>query len=469
MHELYHFPQARRYNWHPHHATFFIDTDTMSRSTVEVRLPDGPISAVGRGGILIARGIPYAHAKRFERPQPPTKWTTTLDCTKQSPICPQLESRLNAIMGPIAEGRAMSEDCLCVSIFVPSSANNATLPVMAWLHGGGYSSGSGDLDCYSGAGLASKGVVVVNINYRLGVLGYQPIRDRGIPANLGLMDQIAALTWIQENVSYFGGDPKQVCVFGESAGADSIYALLGANGTENLFHRVIMQSAPLGVRLADRHEMLDALESLAADVLPQDEKEVPFQELLVMQTKLAAKALSFATGIMPFGPIEGYEPLPDKSMFSKRLHETIHRVPIFVGYNADEGTAFVPIFERLDKGVLRTSDEVNPADFMSKSYFERPSDQFYNDLKEVSATSWLYKFTIAPSQSAWASTHTLELPFLLGAWEDWSNAPMLGGAGSRELVERVGCEMKKLWVAFASGKNVGKREFVIGEHFSFVT
>jgi para-nitrobenzyl esterase len=337
---------------------------------------------------------------------------------------------------------------------------------MVFIHGGGYSSGAGDLDCYSGAGLASKGVVVVNITYRLGVLGYQPIKGRA-PANLGLMDQIAALEWVQGNIEHFGGDAKRVCVFGESAGADSIYCLLGANGTDGLFQRAIMQSTPLGARLQDKGDMLEALEQLAAELVPHDQHNVSVEEILRIQGELARRGLAFAAGGMPFGPILNHEPLPDQTTFEKQLRDAIRRIPIFIGYTKDEGTAFVPLLSNMDASV-RPQTELPPAEFIGRTWFKDKSDDLYRQIKDIGppGQAWFYEFTMAPGQSPWRAAHTIDMPFLLGTWETWKDAPMMQGDEVGEIVERVGDEVKKLWVAFARGHDVGRTAFVIDEHFA---
>lgn len=359
----------------------------------------------------------------------------------------------------------MSEDCLRVSVFAPLPKPPCALPVI-FIHGGGYSSGAGDLDCYSGAGLAEKGAVVVNITYRLGILGYQPIRGRA-PANLGLLDQIAALKWTQENIECFGGDAKRVCVFGESAGADSIYCLLGANGTQGLFQRAILQSTPLGARLLDRSEMLNALEDLASELVPRERDAASVEDLLGIQGKLAMRGMSFPTAGMPFGPLLNHDPLPNKETFDKQLEEAIRHTPIFIGYTKDEGTAFVPLFNNIDASV-RPAIDTTPAEYISKTWFKDKSDELYEKIKKVdpSEQPWFYEFTIAPDKSPWGAAHTVDMPFLLGTWDSWKDAPMMEGRNVREVVERVGDEVKRLWVAFAKGVDVGRREFVIDERFS---
>lgn len=359
----------------------------------------------------------------------------------------------------------MSEDCLCVSVFAPASKPQSA-PVMVFLHGGGYSTGAGDLDCYSGASLAKKGVVVVTITYRLGIFGYQPIKGMA-PANLGLLDQIAALKWIQENIESFGGHPKKVCVFGESAGADSIYCLMGADGTEGLFQRAILQSMPLGARLMDKSDMVAALGQLASDLVPQDKDEASVEELLAIQGKLAMKGLSFASAGIPFGPLFGHHPLPDKDLFNEKLDAAIRRIPIFIGYTKDEGTAFVPIFNNIDPSV-RPRVESSPAEYISKAWFQDDSDKLYRKIRDSEPLEkpWFYEFNIAPSQSPWGAAHTVDMPFLLGTWDCWKDAPMMKAENVREVVERVGDQVKSLWIAFARGLDVGKTEFVIDENFT---
>ncbi|KHN99030.1 Carboxylesterase family protein [Metarhizium album ARSEF 1941] len=435
-------------------------------SKVTLELANGQITTVQSDNVLAARGIPYARAERFQPPEPVPKWSSLRDCTQPAPICPQFRSRLHALVGPIAEGRTTSEDCLRVSVFAPAPKPRPCVPVMAFIHGGGYIAGAGDLDCYSGAGLAKKGVVVVNIAYRLGILGYQRIEGRA-PANLGLMDQIAALKWIQGNIECFGGDPQRVCVFGESAGADSIYCLMGADGTEGLFQRAIIQSPPLGLRLSDRREMLRALEQLASELVPADAGHAPVEELLTVQDKLAERALSFAAALLPFGPVLGHHPLPDAEGFEKRLDEAIRRVPIFLGYNGDEGSAFVPFFRSIDP-LVRPRVESSAVEYIGRNWFKDKADELYRKIQGAGPPEkpWFYRFDIAPDQSPWGAAHTVDMPFLLGTWACWKDAPMLKGHGVHEMVERVGDELKSLWVAFAQGRDVGRTEFVIDEDFA---
>lgn len=219
-------------------------------NTMQIRLPGGIISAVIDGDLVRARGVPYASAQRFQQPQQLENWDQFLDCTGPAPVCAQqLRNRLGFLTGSLEEGAPQSEQCLHLNVTVPKKAvgDDQVLPVMVFLHGGGYTSGGSDLGCYEPSGLARRGVVAINVSYRLGIFGYLPIPGFA-PVNLGLFDQIAALKWIQGNIASFGGDPNNVTLFGESAGGDSIFCLMVAQGTSGLFHKAILQSAPLSPR-----------------------------------------------------------------------------------------------------------------------------------------------------------------------------------------------------------------------------
>lgn len=159
------------------------------------------------------RGIPYATAKRFEAPQPPMPWTGVRDALEAGPAAPQPASRLEHALGPMP--LPQSEDCLTLNVFTPSTSGSR--PVLVWIHGGGFSSGSGGQVWYTGARLAREAdAVVVTLNYRLGALGFLALD--GVPPNLGIADQLAALEWVRDNIAAFGGNPAEVTLGGQSAG-----------------------------------------------------------------------------------------------------------------------------------------------------------------------------------------------------------------------------------------------------------
>ena len=205
---------------------------------MQVETRSGRLRGREHGGVLAFRGIPYAAPPvgrmRFRPPEPPAPWAGVRDARASGPGASQLGSRRGAVFTRIAGAVATSEDCLTLDVLTPG-ADGARRPVLVWLHGGAFVMGAGSALVYGGERLARRGdAVVVTLNYRLGALGWLSLGDvapgTGFAANLGLRDQIAALEWVQANIAAFGGDPANVTVFGESAGAMSVGALLGAPG-----------------------------------------------------------------------------------------------------------------------------------------------------------------------------------------------------------------------------------------------
>ena len=165
-------------------------------------------------------GIRYATAERFGKPIPTPDLQSVDDVECRVTICPQNPSRLDTLLGLMSSGEEQSEDCLLLSIFTP--ATEGMHPVLIWIHGGAYLTGSGMYQRYDASEIAEQGnIVVVNISYRMGVFGFYYDKEKDI-VNLGLQDQVCALQWIQRNIRLFGGDPEQVTVFGQSAGAHSV-------------------------------------------------------------------------------------------------------------------------------------------------------------------------------------------------------------------------------------------------------
>lgn len=374
--------------------------------------------------------------------------------------------------GSLSANRAMDESCLHVSIYSPSRLSQSEkIPVMVFFHGGAYTSGGGDLGCYSGAALASRGVVVVSVTYRLGIFGYQPI-DGIAPANLGLLDQIAALRWVQKNIHAFGGDNRRVCLFGESAGADSILCLLASDGVDGLFHRVILQSAPLRSRkVDDRGPLVSCLSMHTRRMLQMYGSHASSEDLLNIQSELVSIARSFSAGSMPFGPNFGYAPLPDSSEFDEKLDCALKIIPVLVGYTKEEGRAFVGMAERLQPLLripyLGNYLEVEIGSYITKKWFQQPAERLLQRVLALGGEAMLYEFSIAPDGSMAGAVHTMDLPFLLGTWHDWKTAPMMQGKDAMKLVSTFGPKVKDFWVAFARGTAHVQGRIAIDRSFSF--
>jgi para-nitrobenzyl esterase len=261
--------------------------------TVETRR--GALRGLTARGLAIFRGIPFAAPpvgpRRFMPPEPPARWTGVRDASRFGPAAAQNA----AIAGPLLSlgiGRT-SEDCLYLNVWTPGT-DRRRRPVLVWIHGGAFVLGAGSQTLYDGSALARRGdVVVVTINYRMGALGFLRLRERfgdRLPAggNEGLLDQIAALEWVRDEIDAFGGDPGNVTIFGESAGAMSCATLLGMPRARGLFHRAVLQSGAANFRW--RPDVAAGLADLVLDELslgsPEALRAVDVSRLLGAQRRL---------------------------------------------------------------------------------------------------------------------------------------------------------------------------------------
>ncbi|MFI6217451.1 carboxylesterase/lipase family protein [Nocardia brasiliensis] len=403
-------------------------TKEMNLSAI-VETTSGPVRGIAEGGVTAYRGVPYAEAKRFGTPER-AAWTGVLTADEFGPAAPQLASRLERVMGSFEVPQA--EDCLSLNVWAPPGDGH---PVLVFLHGGGFSSGAGSLDWYGGAEFAARGeVVVVTVNYRLGVLGY--LRLPGISdGNLGLLDQIAALTWVRENIAAFGGDPDRVTAAGQSAGAISLVALLSGEPGRGLFQQAILQSTPLGMVPATPEEAEQTgaklLQELGIEAAQLD--AVPVADLLAAQFAVASRAPS---GILPPFQLTG-----DGTLVAADPVAAVGRevdIPILLGTTRDEGAAFLPD----DREAMAAATE---------HVFAGPARQLAATLDARGVAPWLFRFDWQPADSPFGACHCLELPFLLGDAAAWRAAPMLRGERPQQLVD----EMRDRWLAFVTTGDPG--------------
>lgn len=373
----------------------------------------GALKAEVDANLVRARGVRYATAARFAAPEPFT-WEGVLDATQRGPACPQPPSSLASLVGNSVEGLTFDEHCQVLTVTAPVEA--AGLPVMVWFHGGGYATGSGESSKYDAAPLVSEGVVVVSVSYRLGILGY-------LNGNLGLLDQLVALRWVRDNIAAFGGDPANVTAFGQSAGADSVYALMLADD-QDLFHRAILQSAPLGARTADRAAMTAALREFVGT----RPAAVSVEELLAIQkdaTTMTGARFSPAGG-MPFGPVFGEAPLPLEAHVASR-------VELLVGHTQDDGSPYVA--EHPEAWAIAT-----------ELVFAGPARQLAADWTTAGGQAATYNFRWTPEGAPLGACHCMELPFLLGTPDAWAGAGMLAGHQPDPELART---MRRIWTGFA--------------------
>lgn len=348
-----------------------------------ITLEHGPIQAgidADNPDILQINGIPFAAppvgALRWAAPQPALRWSETRDGRQFGAEC--LQNRegsaeflrdllngmgLNAVqrhlagivienVGPPTE----SEDCLFLNIRT-ANLNGASLqPVMVWIHGGSHQTGSGSMDLYQANGLVEKGVVLVTINYRIGALGYlaHPALSsddpRGVSGNYGLLDQVAALEWVQGNIATFGGDPSNVTIFGESAGAQSVTEIMATPLSQGLFHKAILQS---GASTYNANGLTTAIEGR----MTMHEAGLAFMQGLAAPDASASDLRAIAANDLiararNTPELGGYRlPTVDGVVIPTLIGQAIgsgqiHNVPILAGYNADEATLFYDSIQR---------------------------------------------------------------------------------------------------------------------------
>lgn len=242
----------------------------------------GPLMGTFNDGVMNFLDIPYAETGgRFADAKPPRKWTKTRDCSRPGPIFPQLPSRLDFVQGAYSKGLEQSEDAFRLNIYTPDC--KATLPVLFWIHGGGFMTGGCALENYSGAPLAASGrCVVVTVNYRLGILGnlYLPGVSDG---NYSVRDLETALFWVKRNIHNFGGDPGSIVVAGQSAGGWYSQLLIGMKSTAEVISGAVVLSSP-AINPMSANEALDQAKEFCAFAGISDParelRDLPINELL---------------------------------------------------------------------------------------------------------------------------------------------------------------------------------------------
>ncbi|MEW2570645.1 carboxylesterase family protein [Streptomyces sp. NPDC047070] len=310
----------------------------------------GAVRGLRQGEATAFLNIPYAAAPRgadrFAPPRPHEPWDGVRDATVPGPNAPQSERRLGRVdMSPyFGAGWSRGEDYLTVNVFTPTAANR-DLPVMVFVHGGGFVAGSTRSSMYDGSAFARDGVVLVTLNYRLGIAGFLDIP--GAPANRGLLDVVAALRWVRENIAAFGGDPHNVTLFGQSAGATVVGGVLATPGAAGLFHRAIVQSGSgLGAFTTEQASRVTRAAAQALGIEPSVDAfaDVSDERLVAAASQLTGIDLRTGThhdpliGLSPFSLVLDTQPAVSVGVGLGA------DVDLLVGTNAEEGNLYlVPV------------------------------------------------------------------------------------------------------------------------------
>jgi para-nitrobenzyl esterase len=433
-----------------------------------VNAPAGPVAGLADGTLHIFKGIPYAvppvGSLRWKPPVPLAPWTDAKDATQFGPECIQFPSRDSSIYSEPEV--PMSEDCLTLNIWAPADAHNA--PVFFWIYGGALWGGSNRDVLYDGARLAAQGIIVVTINYRLGVLGWlahpslSAESPLGISGNYGLLDQIAALRWVKNNIAAFGGDPANVTIAGESAGGLSVMYLMASPEARGLFAKAVAQSAYMvsTPALKDRVFGQRSAEQIGtAFVAGLNVPDITtLREMDAMKLTYAAGAARFP----PFGAVDGHIlPAQLVDVFDKGEQAP---VPILAGFNAGEirslrmlappAPASTSDYEktiRANYGDLADAFlKLYPSDTMQESIYATTRDALYGWTAErlvrkqtqLGIPSYLYLFDHGYPAADAAGLHAFhgsELPFMWGTIDrtppQWPKIPATDSGLSDAMVQ----------------------------------
>jgi para-nitrobenzyl esterase len=448
----------------------------------------GRVEGRVENGIHVFRGIPFAEppvgSLRFKAPQPRQPWTGVLDATRFGPWAHQ---DLSAIarqwwpslpqpgMGQGLDGEA-SEDCLTLNVWTPA-LDGRKRPVMVWIHGGAFVAGASSRPTTEGAILARCGdVVVVTVNYRLGALGFLELDEIGgddyaLSGNAGLLDQILALEWVRDNAAAFGGDPGNVTLFGESAGAISVSVLLALPRARRLFHRVIAQSGAASIvrRLDRSRERARELMELAGARSVADLERLPAPDLVRLQPKLLPRGAE-----QVFGPVMDDRVVPTSPMAAIAAGEG-DDIPLLAGTNLDEyrywlmvdprlptlrpqhlyrrlrevtGAAPEPIVEAYRRSRPQLDDNQIAITLLGDIAFRLPTLRMAEARAGRGAHNWMYLFTRpSPVQGGrLGAAHAMDIPFVFGTIDAPGVDQLIGAGPDRAALSRA---MQDAWIAFA--------------------
>ena len=401
----------------------------MDISAPAVTTRQGSVRGSGDGTVVAFRGIPYAASPvgslRFRPPAPHPGWSGMRDGSRPGPAVPQGRSRLESVMGP-REPDWEEDGCLNLNVWTPASALRGTAPrpVLVWFHGGGFTSGSGGWDWYDGRQLAAAAdIVVVTANYRLGALGY--LRLPGIGAdNLGCQDQAAVLRWTRANIAAFGGDPGQVTIGGQSAGAYSALMLAIDPATSDLVHRVIAQSGPWGLdpqqpeaadQAASRYLALLGISS--GDGAGEALRQVPAADLVTAYGQLASQFPQPGSAAPPMWPVLGGPGVPLRWQDGLKQRAGVTGRQVLIGRTEDEITAFPAVADAHPRGMAAATEEL----------FGAGVTHIAETCAAPGTPALVYRFTRASAADpALGATHCSDLPFAFDNLGAYSRAPMLG-------------------------------------------
>ena len=444
----------------------------------------GRIRGKVRDGIHAFLGVPYGAPtggrRRFRPPEPPTPWTGTRDVLEHGDQCPQPDQLRPAPWRSWVRATGESEDCLVLNVWTPGLRDGRKRPVMVWFHGGGFALLSGSSPAYDGERLSRRGdVVVITLNHRINLFGYlylaelggEPYADSG---NVGQLDLVAALQWVRDNVTEFGGDPGNVTIFGESGGGGKVCAAMAMPAAHGLFHKAIVQSGPyLRAMLPEDATKFAATLMSTLELQPHQVDEL--QQLPASRLIEALDVVTQGAAIRTFIPVLDGRTLASHP-YTPEAPAISAAIPLIVGYNKDEMTLLFssPDSFTLDWNTLpgklerwlRTPESaarvielyrrLHPDRSPSDLYFEISTDRGIGGssitlaerkTRQTAAPVFLYRleWETPAFEGRLRSAHALDIPMIfdtVGASDSFIGT---GAGDAQQIVE----QMSEAWIAFA--------------------
>ncbi len=450
---------------------------------VRVTTTSGTVEGLTQGGVTRWRSIPYARPPvgrlRLRAPRPPIPWRGVRYCHDFAFCAPQ--QRRYTLIG-VNKYQPMSEDCLTINVVAPATPSDEPLPVLFFIHGGGYMLGSSATPIYDGAALARRGCIYVSANYRLGALGCLDLSSLSTPeypiqSNLFLRDLVLALEWVRDNIASFGGDPDRVTIFGESAGAHAVATLLAVPAARGLFAGAISESPASGMVVrpdattkfaAEFAEILGADGSDAAATMMHAEPR-RFVKALTRLLERATQEMS--AGSFAIGPTVDGDYLP-RDPFQAMARGEAHPVPVIVGNNAEESRLFTRwlkmlpttehMIERLLAGIDPAARERIQAAYPGYPHPDEcmrlSADMFFGssawqiaEAHSKHAPTYMYRYDYAPRPLNWSglgATHGMELLAVFDLYRTRMGT-LLTVAGDRRSALRVSNNIQSRWRRFS--------------------
>ncbi|ANF51233.1 para-nitrobenzyl esterase [Chryseobacterium glaciei] len=410
----------------------------------------GKILAIKENGILKAKSIRYAHSERFQKPVPEKPSDLEIIFPERTPVCPQnISPLLEKMIGKIdLDLFEVEESTQYLSIYRPENLDqNGKLPVVVWIHGGSYEIGCGDLSTADPTDwVKEQNIIVVTVSYRLGFFGFLGGSEKR-PANLGLFDIIEALKWIKIYINDFGGDAENITLLGQSSGGDAIAHLMISDGVENLFQRVIIQSAPLGLRNHRQKMLTEFLEKTERFTADTDLLEIVenYKNFVPSFFKYGLKAA------MPFGAQYGFPPLCNEEESMEKWKESARKYDVLIGLNDDETSFYIKASDSMNKYLNQGFGKkiLNKAiRATTEIIYGKPAQTFAENYAEAGGNIYLFRIHSKLINNFFGAAHAFDLPLLFGNENAWKSSGLLKDVPWKYIHEN-GQRLRALWAEFA--------------------